>query len=282
MRTIQEIKDSMTSAFMANADAAKLWGFTVGDQWNNVMGRVSVENVLVYAVAVCCHVVEGLMEAHKRDVDEELGKRMPHGLKWYREKALAFMKDKELMADSDEYDTDGMTEEDVSTCRVVKYAAVEEDAGTGILILKVAGEKEGARCRLQDGEAEMLRSYMNEVKDAGVLINIINRDADIFSCEVDVYYNANLDGEQIKNNIETRIRHYVANLPFNGEYHDMGLINALQEVEGVKIVDLKNSWCGTDEGDRKEIMGLAYPISGYFKVEDNDVNINMKPYGKYL
>lgn len=270
----------MTSAFMANAEAAKLWGFAVGDEWNNVMGRVSVENVLFYIVAVCCHVVEGLMDAHKREVDDMLSARSPHGLRWYREKALAFMKDKELPGDSDEYDTGGMSEAEIAERRVVKYAAVEEDAQTGILILKVAGENGGARCRLQEEEATMLRSYMNEVKDAGVLINIINRDADIFGCEVDVYYNANLDGEQIRKDVEDRIRSYVANLPFNGEYHDMGLVNELQGVAGVKVVDLKNSLSGTDKDTLTSIMGLAYPVSGYFKVED--VNINMKPYGKYL
>lgn len=281
MRTIQEIKDSMTSAFMANEDAAKLWGFTVGTPWNEVMGRVSVENVLLWVVAVCCHVVEGLMDAHKREVDDMLSARLPHGLRWYREKALMFMKDKELKMDSDEYDTSGMSEADVAECRVVKYAAVEEDAQTGILILKVAGEAgDGTRQRLGEEEEMMLRNYMNEVKDAGVLINIINREADVFGCEVDVYYNANLDAEEIRKNVEERIRGYVANLPFNGEYHDMGLVNELQGVQGVKVVDLKNSWSGIDEDSRASIIGLAYPVSGYFKVEG--VNINMKPYGKYL
>lgn len=281
MRTIQEIKESMTSAFMANEDAARIWGFSVGDPWNEVMGRVSVENVLMYVVAVCCHVVEGLMDAHKREVDDMLSARSPHGLRWYREKALLFMKDKELKDDSDEYDTTEMSDEDIVESRVVKYAAVEEDAQTGILILKVAGEAgDGSRQRLEKEEEAMLRSYMNEVKDAGVLLNIINRDADLYGCEVDVYYNANLAGEQIRESVEERIRSYVANLPFNGEYHDMGLINELQGVPGVKVVNLKNSWHGTDDETRNMITGLAYPVSGYFKVKD--VNVNMKPYGKYL
>lgn len=281
MRTIAEIKDSMTQAFMQNEEAAKLWGFTVGDKWSTVMGRMSVENVLFYIVAVCCHVVERLMATHKSEVEELLSARSPHGLRWYREKALAFMRDKELEADSDEYDTSGMSEEAVAECRVVKYAAVEEDAQTGILILKVAGEaSDGTRQRLGEDEEMMLRSYMNEVKDAGVLINIINREADVFGCEVDVYYNANLDAEEIRKNVEERIRSYVANLPFNGEYHDMGLVNELQGVAGVKVVDLKGSWSGTEEDAQTTIVGLAYPVSGYFEVKE--VNVNMKPYGKYL
>ena len=76
-----------------------------------------------------------------------------------------------------------------------------------------------------------LAAYLAEIKDAGVRINLVNREADTFNCSVDIYYNPMLLPENVRRDCEAAIRSYIANLPFNGEYTNMALIDALQAVE---------------------------------------------------
>lgn len=58
------------------------------------------------------------------------------------------MKDKILVADTDYYDTAGMSDADIEAARVVKYAAATESSDASLLTIKVAGENGGVRQRL--------------------------------------------------------------------------------------------------------------------------------------
>lgn len=291
MRTIAEIKESMTQAFMQNEEAAKLWGFTVGDKWSTVMGRMSVENVLFYIVAVCCYVVESLMAMHKSEVEAIVATRMPHTAKWYRDKTLAFLYGKDLIDGTDEYATDGMSEEDIKKSRVVKHAVAVEDMKSGVLVIKVAGEDgDGKRQPLTTEQCDRLKSYLGEVKDAGVRIEVINSTPSGFALEADVYYNALLDSDEVKEECKNVIKSYIENLEFNGILSRNGIEDVLRGVAGVKLVQLGG--VTIDESSESPIPtvvdllpganGNAYcrPYAGYCTVDK--IDLNMKIYGQDL
>lgn len=290
MRTIAEIKDSMTQAFMQNEEAAKLWGFTVGDKWSTVMGRMSVENVLFYIVAVCCHVVERLMATHKSEVEELITTRVPHRAKWYRDKTLAFLDGVELTDGTDEYATEGMSEEDVEKLRVVKHAVAVEDMKSGVLVIKVAGEDaEGKRQPLADEQSERLRWYLGEVKDAGVRIEVVNAEPGLLLLDADVYYDALLDGEEVKGACESAIQHYIENLEFNGILSRNGIEDVLRGVAGVEMVQLGDVSIYEYKDSPVSMVDLspganssAYcrPYAGYCTVDM--IDLNMKIYGQDL
>ena len=73
------------------------------------------------------------------------------------------------------------------------------------------------------------------------------------------------------------VREYIENLPFNGEYTNMALVDALQTVEGVRIVEFRGA---TTVAAGEEVLvtidARCIPAAGYFEM--GDVILNMKAY----
>lgn len=276
-RNISDIKNEMGRELMRNEQAAEKYGFEPGTEFGEVFGAASVENILLYVWAVCAWAVEQLVSRNKAEVTEEVEALTPHRPKWYRDKVLQFMEGKELEADSDTYDTEGMTEGEVLAARVVKHAVATESRDASLLTIKVAGESGGARCPLTAEQERQLKAYISEIKDAGVRTALVNMEADTFGCTVDVYYNAMLEPGTVQTSCVDAIREYIENLPFNGEYTNMDLVDRLQEVEGVKIVELRGSTAqAADEGTTTQINARQTPKAGYFK--PGTITVNMKAY----
>lgn len=278
MRSIAEIKESITTSFMANEDVQKVYGFNAGERFSDHFGRLSVENVLMYVVAVCCHVVEVLMDNHRTEVEEMLDSRLPHRLRWYRDRVLEFMFNRELIAESGKYDTTDMSENDIAESRVVKYAAVSERLEDGVLQIKVAGEgADGKRCPLDDETEKQLKAYIGEIKDAGVRIEIINQSPGLLLAEIDVYYNAIYKEADVEASCREAAQAYVENLDFDGVLYLAELSDALRGVAGVKTVKILSA--SVNEIATEEDVGIeAYirPAAGYYKTEE--LRINMRVY----
>lgn len=276
-RTIAEIKDSMTADLMRNPDVARAYGFETGAAFSSHFSKVSVESLLFYIVACAIWVLENLFDQHRRDVEQRIESIIPHRPKWYRDKVLGFMKDKTLVPDTDHYDTEGMSDGDIEAARVVKYAAASENADASILTIKVAGETGGIRQPLEAETEIQLLAYIGEIKDAGVRVNLVNRRADVFHCEVDVYYDAMLLPETVETQCRDTIRNYIENLPFNGEYSNMALVDELQKIEGVSIVEMSGATTEVDgESTPTDIDARFTPAAGYFSA--GNITVNMKSY----
>ena len=276
-RTIADIKDSMTADFMRNSDVARAYGFETGAAFSSHFSKVSVESLLFYIVACATWVLENLFDRHKKDVEERIEAITPHRPKWYRDKVLGFMKDKTLVPDTDHYDTEGMNDGDIEAAHVVKYAAATENADASILTIKVAGDAEGKRQPLDTDTEGQLAAYIAEIKDAGVRVNLVNQTPDAFNCEADIYFDAMLLSENVETACREAITAYIENLPFNGEYTNMALVDCLQAVDGVRIVELRGSeTMVSGEGTTTKINARYTPASGYFKA--GNIKLNMTPY----
>ena len=276
-RSISDVKNEVTAEFMRNEAAAKVYGFEPGSPFNDVFSAASIENILLYVWAVCAWSVEQLVDLHKKEVAAEVERIIPHRPKWYRDKVLAFMAGKELEEDSDTYDTAGMTESEVAACLVVKHAVATESRDASLLTIKVASGDSGNRHPLTEIQEKQLRAYINEIKDAGVRIALVNMEADTFGCTVDVYYNALLEPGLVKTACEAAIREYIENLPFNGEYTNMALVDCLQALEGVRIVELRGSVArAANENTTTQINARLTPAAGYFK--PGEITVNMIAY----
>lgn len=276
-RSVDEIKSEMAREFMRNESAAERYGFEPGASFSDRFGACSVENILLYVWAVCAWTVEQLVARHKDEVTAELEQLVAHRPKWYRDKVLAFMADRELEADSDTYDTEGMSESEVRRARVVRHAVATESRDASLLTIKVAGESGGARRPLSAEYESQLKAYISEIKDAGVRVALVNMEADRFNCTVDVYYNAMLQPGNVQTACEAAIREYIGNLPFNGEYTNMALVDRLQEVEGVQIVELRGSSAqAANESTKTAINARMTPVAGYFT--PGEITVNMKAY----
>lgn len=276
-RTISEIKSEMAAELMRNEAAARVYGFEAGSRFGDVFGAASVESILLYVWAVCAWAVEGLMERHRAEVQDLVEEQVAHRPRWYRDRVLEFMAGKELEGDTGRYDTEGMSEGEIEAARVVRHAVATESRDASLLTIKVAGERGGERCPLTEEQERELRAYIGEIKDAGVRVALVNMEADRFGCAVDVWYNGMLEPGGVQEACVAAIREYIENLPFNGEYTNMALVDRVQGVEGVKIVELRGSTAQAADGSTvTQINARLTPAAGYFR--PGVITVNMKAY----
>lgn len=275
-RTISEIKDGITTEWMRNRDVARAYGFEVGTPFSQWFSPVSVESLLFYIVASATWTLETLFADYRSEVENYIEATLPHRPKWYRDKVLGFMKDK--APDSDRYDTMGMTAADIARAKVVQYAAVSENADSSILIIKVAGEQGGKRAPLDAATAQQVEQYIAQIKDAGVRTALVNLPADRFAVEVSIFYNALLSPDAVEKVARETIRRYVENLPFNGEYSNMALVDALQTaIEGNPVVEVASATTYVSGETTPTPIAVRYtPTAGYFSVSDSDITLHLQ------
>jgi hypothetical protein len=282
-RTVKEIKDEMTHEFVNDATVIVKYGLDTTKSFDEQFSKASIESILFYVFAFCAWTMERLFDTHKSEVTTYIDEMKPHSLKWYVNKVKAFRYGQSLITNTDQYDDSGLTDEDIAERQIVKYVSAEEIDGH--LYIKVAKDNDGARSPLSTTEANALKNYVDEVKDAGVRVEIRNENAVKFMLNLTVYYNPQIltaDGTSILhggNPVKEAIKDYIENLPFNGEYRNVELVDKLQQVEGVVIPELGGAYSKiTNAADYSAINAKEKPFSGYYAFQEDDSTINYVVY----
>ena len=281
-RSIEQIKSSMAEAFMQDTNLATKYGFEVGADFNNTFSKVSIESLILYIIAASIWTLEKLFDTHTAEVTDYIATMKPHSLRWYVEKAKAFMYGVPLINGTDQHNTEGMTDEQINQAKIVTFAACTEANAT--LYLKVA--KAGPAPLTTDEKAAFV-AYLHEIKDAGVRIDVISEHGDYLNLNMVIYYdplliNANGENKATGNKVvEDAIKGYIEYIPFNGEFRKNELEDAIQAVEGVVMVELgvvEHSETGED-GTFEEVIPYCKPTSGYFKFDHADLSgVTYQPY----
>lgn len=239
-RTVAEIKKTMTDAFMADATIREKYGLKEDSTWNGSFSSVSLENIIFFIVAACCHVLESIFELHAKEVEEKISMAVVASVPWYYKMAKAFQYGDSLVLNEDtqQYGYAAIDEGK----QVVKYAAVR-DRGTSVQIL-VSGEKDGKPVALSNSVLTVFKEYMNRVKVAGVVLSIRSKNADKMVIMAKVYVDSlviNSDGTLISDGskpVEEAINAYLANIVYGGTFNKTKLTNAILGVEGVSDVEI--------------------------------------------
>jgi len=285
-RTIATIKGEMATAFMADENLSAKYGFAVGTPFDSFFSKVSLESLLLYISAAAIWTLETLFDMHKQELSDLIDTKKPHRLKWYRDKALAFQLGRSLQDDSDTYD------EVVDSEKIVKFAAAVEYQGR--LYIKVA-KGESPKQPLTSQEQVSIETYYSDIKDAGVVIELVNKPADHYALTMDIYYDPMVftaNGLRIDSGADTvrdAIKDFVQNqIPFNGEYRNSALVDTLQQLDGVVIPEVilaktvsDDSYQGAENGEYpwETIQAKHLPVSGYYQVYgDEDLSLNFIAY----
>ena len=245
--------------------------------------KTAIWRLWLYVVAFAIWTMENLFDTHKAEVNSILSELKPHTKRWYRNKALAFQYGFDLYDDTDIFITEGVSEEQIIASKIIKYAAVTEATNESRLIVKIANEDDnGELSPISEGQKESFDAYIDEIRDAGVKITIINFLPDILRMHIQIYYDALVltnSGVSIssgKKPVEIALKEFMKELPFDGELILNSLEDKLQNTEGVKkvkLVSIASSWInneGTQYGNFENISVSKIPTSGYFKIENFD------------
>lgn len=275
-----------TDAFMNDPIMVERYGFTNEDTFEKAFSLVSIENIWFEIIAFALYVQEQIFDHHKKEVDEALRERIPHTLRWYRNKAKDFQYGFPLIEDSDQFDNSGHTEDEINDSKIIKYSAVIENQDQRRLIVKIATEIDNELQPITEQQEESFKAYIAEIKDAGVPITIVNYLPDNLHLTIRIFRNPMIldqNGTHILNGskpVEDAINQFLRELPFNGELILQELANAIEIAEGVEIVQIDNaetSWspaAGQSQSSRNEFIDVSVvPVSGYFKIDNfNDIN----------
>lgn len=257
-RTIAEIKQEMTDAFMGESVVREKYGFSSTDTFETRFSKVSIEGLLFYVVAFGVWVLEKLFDSHKDEVATMLADLTPHTTRWYRNRVLSMV-------------PSGQTEPPVKYCSV-------DDRGCRLKV-KIAGGAAGARQPVDTDTYNAVLSYLAEEKDAGLKIEVVNEDSNRLKATLNVWYDPM---ELVPGNkpAEAALKAYVSNLDFDGLLTRNGIVDALREVPGVEMVKIEllqtkyaeNAWRNFGNQERAE--------SGYWSIEDTDVTVTYDRYRK--
>lgn len=269
-RSIQDIQNEILRAKENEPTLAEL----------NSTSKVAVWRLWVYITAFVIHTLERIFDQHKKEVAEALSEQKPHTPRWYRNMALAFQYGFDLIPDTDKFNNQGKTEDEIANSKIVKYSAVTESETESRLIIKIATEQGGELQPISTGQKASFDAYMQEIRDSGVKITTINYLPDILKLQMEIYRDplvldengmSILTGEKP---VEKAIKEYLKQLPFNGELVLAHLVDALQKVEGVRIPHIilaESKWIDAgvnDYGSFQPIEVKQLPVSGYYKIED--------------
>jgi hypothetical protein len=278
-REITEIKKTMTDEFAADPTVMAKYGLNQNKTLD--FSKAHIENIFFYCAAFGIWTLERLFDLFRIETDKKLAELKPHSAKWYVEKIKMFQLGRDFNDDTGSYAVIDKSKQ------IIKHCAVAEK--NGLLNIKVAKEVRGCLEPLTKGnnsEFDRCKNYIDRIRDAGIIYNLESEHADILKVNLLIHYDPlvlNSNGGRTDGSSDTpapdAINNYLKNLPFNGEYSNMALVDAVRAVVGVKIVHLEKAYLAKSGTNQifAEINSVCVPYAGYMVLSENS-NIKYLPY----
>ncbi|WP_435138928.1 nucleotidyltransferase [Formosa sp. A9] len=283
MRNKQDIKNTITEAFISNTYVVEAYGLDVSKTFAEQFSLVSLENILFDLITNIIYVLELLFDQHEKEVNTSLFEQKNARLPWYRTMSLNFQFGFDLVTDKDYFDNTNATADQIEASKVVKYAAVNESVDVSRVVLKIAGETNQELAPITDEQRIAFNAYVEEFRPAGVQITIINYLPDLLYLNLKIYYDPlvlNANGMEIKTGeypVQNAITDYMKLLPFDGEFNTFDFLNYIKNNAAGVItpvaVNIETAWIDpmlNDYGSPVSVDVKRIPESGYFKVVNFD------------
>jgi hypothetical protein len=194
--------------------------------------KVAIWRLLAYIVASAIWTHETLWDLFRIEIDTKIANGVWGTVRWYQQQAFKFQYGDMLTYNTAtshyEYATIDTTKQIIKRCSII------EDTNS-TLIVKVA-KLDPNLIALTQSEKTAFVSYLKKIKFAGTAINVVTGNGDLLRIELDISYDAIIPLNDIQTNVEAAINSYIGNLPFDGQFRVINLIDAIQTVQGVTDV----------------------------------------------
>lgn len=284
MRTLDEIYNQITGSFMESEHVQDLYKLDGVQSFKSVFSKASIEGIIFYIMAFALWVHEKIIDTYKTDMETFVRNMKPHTTLWYKSVALQFLYNIPFDDKESVFLTEGKTDKEIEDAQIIKYASAVDYENS--VTVKVCTEKDGTRCPLSKEEQTAFQGYISRIKDAGIRVRIVNENPDVLSGQITVYYDSIMDVDKLKKECYEAIKDYIQNLPFDGMYSNMALVDRLQAVSGVTVAEVKKMYskpctlADTANSADTLIDTVCRPHSGYYKIAglENLIKVEMKPY----
>ncbi|NHN26750.1 hypothetical protein FIA58_013780 [Flavobacterium jejuense] len=182
------------------------------------------------------------------------------------------------------YDLTGVV--DAEERLIIDRCAVLE-SNDGELVVKVATDNAGVLEPITEPQKTRLLDYIRQIKVPGVRIRLINEVADKLKIDLTVYVDPliiDLNDGKLLNTTDTvypvqdAINDYLSNLEFNGAFVNDFFRSKIKEAEGINLAVIDSIQWKYASFPFISFNEFKVPESGYFKIEETDLNINYLPY----
>lgn len=244
--------------------------------------KVAMYRLFAYIVAFSIWTLEMMYDTHRAEVVNLLLTQKSGRLPWYRTMALRFQFGFTLETDSDYFFNGVADAEMIEASKIVKYAAVVESEESSRVIIKIAGAAGEVLQPITSAQEAAFIAYINEVKWAGVQVEVVNFLPDKLSLTLQIKRDPLLlesDGTSIlygNNPVVDALKEFMRELPFDGDLRLSALVDKLQAVEGVldaTVLYAQSAWIDAELGGYgfpTPIYISKVPVSGYFEIENFD------------
>lgn len=237
----------------------------------NSTSKVAVWRLLLYIVASAIYFHENLWDLFRIEIADKIANGTVGTARWYQQIVLQFQYGYSLIWDNTKLKYQYAQIDDAA--KIVKHCAVVEGAN-GILFIKVAKGSNTLE-KLSNPEIASLTQYVKSVRFAGTWYQVISGDGDILRVAINIQYDAIVDFNSFAQNVYKSIRDHVQNLPFNGVFRIINLIDSIQKVEGVVDVIVDSNSFQTKGQPLANYINIAYahtPNFGYYRIDDTPGN----------
>lgn len=281
-RTVNEIQQSILDAKQTATNLSALEVLTTSEQTlsnANSTSKVSIWRLWVWIFAYA-------LQVHERIVERNAQNSRPHTIRWYREMCLNFLDGLPLQWKDGQFQYELTNVIDADVRKIIDRCAVLE-SNNGELVIKIATDNNGIIEPVTPAQKIRFIAYMQQIKDAGNRIRVINQSADLLKIGLTVYVDPLIIDLQTGKllsapgnifPVKNAITNYLASLEFNGSFVKTFFQDALQKAEGVNlpiIDDLQSQYAGFNF---VPIAEWRIPEAGYFAVNDVDLTIIYKAY----
>ena len=266
MRTISEIKKSMTDEIMADPNLVQRLSLDTSKSWEAQVSAVSVLNLIIHIVAVGHSIVERMLEQFRNDVEIRIAAAYPGSVSWLWNRALEYQHDAAANIYLAEH---GRYESVDESKQVVKFAAVMEKYNT--VTVKVAGANYDP---LTVEQLTGFTCYMNTVKFAGVHLNVSSIESDDLTLTLRVWRNRLVMPEEDDTVIGNAVKSYLDKIRYGGVFNRTKLIDTLQDTAGITDVVIEGCVFKAHDNDQTEtvLSGQNYEaVAGHINLKSLQV-----------
>lgn len=233
----------------------------------NSTSKSAIWNLWAFVTAMSIWLHEFLWVRYRVFLEEAARFAQPHTRSWYWRRSLEYQHGDTVIV------TNGVVGYATvnTSLQIVKAAAVVE--ANGGIIVKVAKLVSGSLAPLSNPEKTGFEAYLNAIKDAGVVSSVVSQNADVLKMVATITYDPSKQTlTAFQAALEAAIVAYVQNLPFDGTFRTLHLVDAMQAVSGfvdVSFDELEASVAYVSTPSFSPIAQTYQSVAGYMNVDVN-------------
>ena len=219
-------------------------------------------NLWKYIWSAMAYIQEAIWDERKAEIQSIADAAIPGTERWFQKELLKFQYGDTLSFNTTTakyyYAVIDAANQIIKRCAVVSNG--------GLTQIKVAKETAGVPVALTAPELTAFISYVRQIQWAGANIaNPISLASDKLNAPMTIYYDGTIKIDDLKPLIEAAFNAYLSALPFNAEFKNTALQDAIQAVAGVNDVVPGTFQAKADAGAYSDIARIYIPTAGYIE-----------------